>query len=176
MTKKAFFGVGLLAMAIGIYSFSTFKPSAAESKEADKVAEGITWYSWDEGIALMEKQPKKMFIDVYTDWCGYCKKMDRETFQDAKVIQYMNDNFYAVKFNAEQKETINYKGHTLEFVAGGRRGVHQLAYSLLEGRLGYPSFVYLDEAQNRISISPGYKTPDMMLEELEYIVQEKYKE
>ncbi|HMQ46760.1 MAG TPA: DUF255 domain-containing protein [Saprospiraceae bacterium] len=176
MTKKAFFGIGLLALAIGIYSFTTLKPSAAESKEAEKIAESITWYSWDQGIALMEKQPKKMFIDVYTDWCGYCKKMDRETFQDPKVIKYMNDNFYAVKFDAEQKEDIEYKGHKLSYVAGGRRGVHQLAYSLLEGRLGYPSFVYLDEAQNRISISPGYKTPEMMLEELEYIAQEKYKE
>ena len=126
-------------------------------------------------MAQMEKQPKKIFIDVYTDWCGWCKRMDATTFQDPKVAAYLNENFYPVKFNAEQKGDIEYKGYTLKFREAGRRGVHELAYSLLDGRLGYPAFVYLDENQDRITISPGYKAADAMLKELKYIGGEHYK-
>lgn len=138
--------------------------------------ETIKWYSWEEAISLMEKEPKKIFIDVYTDWCGWCKRMDRSTFTEANVASYLNKNFYPVKFDAEQKKTINYNGHDLNYVASGRRGVHELAYALLDGRLSYPAFVYLDENQARITISPGYKTPDVLITELKFIGDNHYKE
>lgn len=131
----------------------------------------ITWLSWEEAQEEMKKEPKKVFVDVYTDWCGWCKKMDRETFTDPEVAKYMNEHFYAVKFNAEQKETLNYQGQELNFRPGGRRGVHELAVVLLNGRLGYPSFAYLDEDMNSLHVSPGYKTPPTMLEELQQISQ-----
>ena len=75
-------------------------------------------------------------------------------------------NIYAVKFNAEQKQDETYQGQTLSFRSGGRRGVHQLAVVLLNGRLGYPSFAYLDEQQNIVKVSPGYKEPEVLLTEL----------
>ena len=135
----------------------------------------IQWITWDEAIKANEKKPKKIFIDLYTDWCGWCKRMDATTFSDPQVADYINKNFYAVKFDAEQKEPITYRGHTMTFVAGGRRGYHELAYSLLDGKLGYPSMVYLDEQQNRITISPGYKQADAMMKELQYVAGEHYK-
>ena len=139
-------------------------------------AEGaIQWMTWDEAIQKSEKKPKKIFIDLYTDWCGWCKKMDASTFADPQVVEYINKNFYAVKFNAEQRENIVYKGYTMKFVENGRRGYHELAYSLLDGRLGYPSYVYLDEQQNRITISPGYKPVEPMMKELQYISGGHYK-
>ena len=136
----------------------------------------IKWYSWEEAIELSKENPKKIFIDVYTDWCGWCKRMDKTTFSDPEVSNYINANFYPVKFDAEQKEEILYKGHTLKYVGQGRRGYHELAYSLLDGRMGYPAFVYLDESQNRITISPGYKDQKMMIKELKFIGGELYKE
>jgi thioredoxin-related protein len=135
----------------------------------------VKWMSWEEAIKKNEQAPKKIFIDLYTDWCGWCKKMDSGTFSDAAVAAYINNNFYPVKFNAEQRADISYKGHTLKFVANGSRGYHELAYSLLDGRLGYPSMVYLDENQNRITISPGYKPEADMLRELRYVAEEHYK-
>ncbi len=147
------------------------RPAAASA--SPEVA--IQWMTWEEAIKKSEKAPRKIFIDLYTDWCGWCKKMDATTFADPKVADYINKHFYAVKFNAEQKENIVYKGHTLKYIANGARGVHELAYSLLDGRLGYPSYVYLDEQQARITISPGYKTVDAMMKELQYIAGEHYK-
>jgi thioredoxin-related protein len=136
----------------------------------------IKWYTWEEAHALSKDNPKKVFIDLYTDWCGWCKKMDASTFQEPDVIKYLNENFYPVKFNAEQKETIVFNGTEFTFIDQGRRGVHQLAYALLDGRLGYPAFVMLDESFARIMISPGFKQSPQLMKELEFAKEEKYKE
>jgi len=100
--------------------------------------------------------------------------MDKETFQDPAVIKFLNENFYAVKFNAEQKDDIVFNEKTFSFVKSGRRGVHQLAYALLDGRLGYPAFVTLDESFARIMISPGYKKSPQLMKELAFAKEEKY--
>jgi thioredoxin-related protein len=146
------------------------KSSAAANAEG-----AIQWMTWEEAIKKSDKNPKKIFVDVYTDWCGWCKKMDASTFADPKVAEFINKNFYPVKFNAEQPEDIVYKGNTLKFVAEGRRGYHQLASALLDGRMGYPSYVYLDEQQNRITISPGFKPVDVIMKELNYVAGNHYK-
>ena len=135
----------------------------------------IEWLSWEEAISRSQTTPKKIFIDVYTDWCGWCKRMDASTFTDPAVIQTMNEHFYAVKLDAEQREDIVFDGHTFRYIANaGRRGVHELAYSLLDGQMSYPSFVYLDEIKQRISISPGYKDAAMMGIELKFIGEEHF--
>lgn len=158
--------LAFLLGAIGLMS-TAFQTSDPTPETTDK---GIKWYTFEEAIALSEKTPKKIFIDVYTDWCGWCKRLDKTTFTDPAVISYLNENFYAVKFNAEQKEDIKYKGYTMKFKSdAGRRGAHELAIALLDGRMGYPATVYLDENQDRITISPGYKPADAMLMELKYI-------
>ena len=121
-------------------------------------------------MARHEKEPKKILVDVYTEWCGWCKKMDKTTFVDPAVVAYVRENFYAVKFDAEQKADVNYQGHTLKFNAStGRRGAHDLAVALLDGRLSFPSIVYLDENGQRISISPGFKTAAKYINELAFI-------
>lgn len=165
--KKLFFGGVILAIAAVTFAFILVPQNVSKTSAA--AADEIKWYTWDEALKLAEKNPKKIFIDVYTDWCGWCKRMDQTTFKDAAVVKFMNDNFYSVKFNAEQKEEIKYKDHTFKFFPSGARGVHELAYSLLDGQLGYPAYVYLDEKQNRITISPGYKPADKFLKEIKYI-------
>ena len=137
--------------------------------------ENVEWMSWEEAMTAAETSPKKIYIDVYTDWCGYCKKMDKTTFKDPTVVKYLNDNFYPVKFNAEQKGKINFNDTEFGYISGGGRGVHELAYALLNGRLGYPAFVILDEEFARILISPGFKGPDAVMMEMEFAKDEKYK-
>jgi thioredoxin-related protein len=129
----------------------------------------VKWVSIEEAIALQKKKPKKMFIDMYTDWCGWCKRMDATTFTDPTVAAFLNEHFYCVKFNAEQKNPVVFQGRTFNFVASGSRGYHELAAALLDGQLGYPSFVYLNEKLERITISPGYKQPAQILPELKYV-------
>lgn len=171
--KKVVIAGAVLAIGLLVYAFTI--PKAAVSAAAVDGDE-IKWYSWDEAVALSAKKPRKMFIDVYTDWCGWCKKMDASTFKDKDVVAYINKNFYPVKFDAEQKEDIKYKEHTLKYQpSAGRRGVHELAVALLDGRLSYPSYVYLDENQDRITISPGYKEAPAILKELQFIAGEYYK-
>ena len=167
--KKVLFGGGVLAIAAVLFAFT--RPSVAETSTQAEEATAITWLSWEEATEAMAEEPRMMFIDVYTEWCGWCKRMDANTFTDPAVIEYMNDNFYAVKFDAEGREDADFKGRTLVYRADvGRRGVHELAYVLLNGRLGYPSFVYLDQEQNSVKVSPGYKTPDVLLSEMQSIV------
>jgi thioredoxin-related protein len=137
---------------------------------------GIQWITWESAIALNQKAPKKIMVDVFTDWCGWCKKMDKGTFMDSAVVAYVNDQFYAVKLNAEQREDINFNTEVFKFIPSetGRGGVHSLAYALLDGKMGYPTMVYLNEKYERIMISPGYKeTPDM-LKELTFAAEEHY--
>lgn len=138
-------------------------------------AQEIKWMSWEEAAAANAKEPKKIFVDVYTDWCGWCKRMDATTFKDPAVVALMNEKFYAVKLNAEQKESIFWQDQEFKWVAGGRSGYHKLAYDLLEGRLSFPSFVMLDGSYSRIAISPGYKTGDSFIKELRFAAEEHYK-
>ncbi|MEL6968932.1 MAG: DUF255 domain-containing protein [Bacteroidota bacterium] len=164
--KKVVFGTTLLLALAGIFAFA----QPAVEVENTPVETKINWMTWEEAMTAMEHEPKKVFIDVYTDWCGWCKRMDANTFTDGEVIDYMNQNYYAVKFNAEGKEDEEFRGRTLTYRANaGRRGVHELAIVLLNGRLGYPSFAYLDEDQNIVKVSPGYKTPEVLLTELQTI-------
>jgi len=138
-------------------------------------AQDVKWYTWEEASELTKTSPKKVFVDVYTDWCGWCKRMDATTFKDPDIVKYLNDNFYPVKFNAEQKDQIDFGGKEFKFVAQGRRGFHQLAYALLDGRMGYPAFVLLDESFARIMISPGYKKVPQLKKELTFAKEEHYK-
>lgn len=155
-------------------SFFTFGESV--TTEATSAKEEIKWYTWEEAHELSKTAPKKVFVDLYTNWCGWCKKMDATTFKNPEVVKYLNQNFYPVKFNAEQKETIVFNDKEFEFVNAGRRGVHQLAYALLDGRLGYPAFVLLDESFARIMISPGFKREAQLMKELTFAKEERYKE
>ena len=129
-------------------------------------ADEIEWMDWTAAVKANEANPKKIFVSVYTDWCGWCKRMDASTFKDPNVQAYLNENFYAVKFNAEQKEDIVYDGNTFSFQRSGNRGYHELAAAMLDNRLSYPSIVYFNDKMERLMISPGYKDADALLTEL----------
>ena len=164
--KKGLFGLFLFAIAIVSMSFvyATYKKFPAEEK-VDKIA----WMTFEEAVEANKKAPKKMVIDMYTSWCGWCKVMDRETFTDPDVIEYINKHFYAVKFDAEQKEPIEFQGKTYEFVNAGRRGIHTLAYSLMQGKASYPSFVFLDENFKNLGVSKGFKKPEAFMVDLKKV-------
>ena len=141
-------------------------------------AQEVKWMSWQEAMAQSQTDdtPKKVFIDVYTDWCGWCKKMDKDTFQNPEVAQYMSDNFYMVKLDGEGKEPIEFRGTTYEYVPSGRRGYHELAAALLKGRLSYPTVVFMDEDLNVLSPVPGYQQPAPFLNIARYFGDNIYKE
>lgn len=140
-------------------------------------AQEINWLTWEEAVALTKNEgnTKKVFVDVYTDWCGWCKKMDKDTFQNPKVAAYMQANFHMVKMNAEGKEPIEYNGKTFKYVPSGKRGYHELAAALLQGRLSYPTVVFLDENLNMLSPVPGYQKVEPFLQIARYFGDDIYK-
>jgi thioredoxin-related protein len=141
-------------------------------------AQDIKWISWDEAVQLSQTdaKPKKIFIDVYTDWCGWCKKMDKDTFQHPEVSKYMQDNFYMVKLDAEGKDPIEYQGKTFKFVPSGRNGYHELAAALLQGKMSYPTVVFLDENRNMLSPVPGYQKVEPFMQIARYFGENIYKD
>lgn len=141
-------------------------------------AQEVAWLTWSEAaeLASTDKNPKKIFIDVYTDWCGWCKKMDKDTFQNAEVAAYMAENFYMVKLDGEGKEPIEFKGKTYKFVPQGRKGYHEFAATLMQGRLSYPTTIFLDEEMNMLSPVPGYQKPKPFLNIAKYFGDNIYKE
>lgn len=139
----------------------------------DHEGQGIRWMTWKEAMAASNKEPRKIFIDMYTDWCGWCKRMDATTFKDSVVIDFVNSHFYAVKLDAETMDTLEYKGKLYNFVPGYR--ANELAATLLNGRMSYPSSVFLDEQLYIISPVPGYMAPADFLPVLRYFGENHYK-
>lgn len=129
-----------------------FKGNAQEAENS----KAVKWFTFEEAFVLNQKEPRKIMVDVYTDWCGWCKVMDKKTFSNSVISEYLNEKYYPVKFNAEQKEDVILGQDTLRFVASGSRGYHQLAAALLNNKLSYPSVVFLDEESKIIHLQQGF--------------------
>jgi len=153
--------IALLFVLLGLYSFA----------QDDQ----INWVSFEEAVELNKKNPKKILIDIYTDWCGWCKRMDKDTYEKAEIIKIINEKYYAVKFNAEQREPIEFDGHTFKFVPSGRRGVHELAAGLTQNKLSYPTTVFMDEKMRIIQPLAGYMNAAKFLPILKFIGEDHFK-
>ncbi|QLE00141.1 DUF255 domain-containing protein [Galbibacter sp. BG1] len=142
------------------------------------MAQEIEWMSWTEAVekTQTDKNPKKIFVDVYTDWCGWCKKMDKDTFNNPEVAEYMKANFYMVKMDAESKEDVVYKNKTFKYVTQGRNGYHELAAALLQGKMSFPTVIFLNEKQEILSLVPGYQKPQGFLKIAKYFGDDIYKD
>jgi thioredoxin-related protein len=147
--------------------------------------ETINWISWEQ---MVEKRAndslkKKVFMDMYTGWCGWCKKMDASTFRDPNIVKYMNQNYYSIKFDAESRDTINFNNHQFtntdpKFIKSSpnsRGKTHWFAHSLLDGSLSYPSYVILDENLSRLMIYKGYKDTENLFGILLFFSTDQHK-
>jgi thioredoxin-related protein len=156
----------LIILGIALLSFTT-----AFSQDS---AEKVKWYTMEEAEKLYREEPKKWLIDVYTDWCSWCKVMDQKTFSHPVIAQFINENFYAVKLNAESKESITFNGTTFGYQEQGGTAYQELAIGLLQGKMSFPSIAYLNEKLQLLGAVPGYKTPEEMEPLLNYILEDKY--
>jgi thioredoxin-related protein len=122
----------------------------------------INWMTIEEVTEALKEEPRKVMMDVYTKWCGPCKMMMANTFTNKNLIEYVNKNYYCVKFDAESPDPTMYKGTVYGNPnynpnSKGRNGVHELSIALKVS--AYPTIVYFDEDLNVIAPISGYKQP-----------------
>jgi thioredoxin-related protein len=116
----------------------------------------IKWYTFEEAEVLMKQQPKIILIDLYTNWCTWCKKMDKDIYQNPYVIDYINQHYYPIKFNAEHKKNVIFNGKTYTPFKKGGRTVNEMALYLTQGQLSYPSTIILEDGLNMPFVYGGY--------------------
>ncbi len=138
-------------------------------------AQKIHWLSFEKAIEMSTKNPKPILIDVYTDWCGWCKKLDKNTYANPVIASYVNKHFYAVKLDGEGKKDITFNGHTFKFQQQGRSKFHELAAALMEGKLSYPTTIFMNKNQKIIQKIPGYLSKERMEKILAFFNNETYK-
>ena len=133
----------------------------------------IHWMNWDELQVAMKKEPRKVWVDVYTDWCGWCKRMDATTYKNPGVVKYLNTKFYAVKFNAEKDDNIMFIGKMYKIE--GQTKTNQLAVELMNSQLSYPTSIFMDEHYQTRQAIPGFHPVGEMEIILTYLGEDLYK-
>lgn len=139
-------------------------------------AQEVQWMSFEEAIEAQKKVKKKIFVDLYTDWCGWCKRMDKTTMTDPFIVDYLNAEFYPVKFNAEQKADITFKGKVFTLKKRkGKRDYHELAAHISRNQLSYPTFIFLNEEAEVIQPIKGYQDANTFKTIMTYIGEDHFK-
>lgn len=144
----------------------------------------INWVEMNEVEALMKKEPKKVLVDVYTSWCGPCKMMNKTTFSDPDVVKYINEHYYAIKFDAEGEETITFQGKEFRnenfdpAKTRGRNSTHDLTRAIapVNGRIAYPTIVYMNEEFQILSPVQGFQKPEQIMPILSYFGEDIYQQ
>jgi len=132
-----------------LFCLTTIKYSVAQNK--------INWLSFEQMEVLQKKEKRPVIIDVYTDWCGWCKRLDATTYADPNIIGYISRNFYAIKFNAESRDSILFQGKTYRNRnPNATRSTHDLATVLMGEKLSYPTTIYLNNESQPTLVVPGY--------------------
>ena len=120
---------------------------------------GVRWRSWNEGLREAAASNRPVLVDVYTDWCGWCRRMDRDVYARKDVEAYLSKRFVPIKLNAESRTSASYQGkaQTLRSIA------------LRFGVSGYPTSVFLRPDGQHLGNMDGYIPADRFLLILRYI-------
>ena len=160
MQKVTFFS-GFTVLLFIIIAFSPVKK------------EKVQWITVSELQVAYGKNPKPVLVDIYTSWCGWCKVMDKETYSNEKVATYINEHYYAVKLNAEQKESVEWDGKKFEY--NKQNKVNDLAVYLCSGQMSFPTTVFLTDLNAQPATLSGYLKAKEIEPPLKYFGEGAYK-
>ena len=135
--------------------------------------ESIEWLTVQQAQDSLKVQPRVIIMDIYTDWCYWCKVMERNTYTSKELSAYIKERFYSVKFNAESKGKVDWKGQSYAYNATYQ--VNELALSLTHGQLSFPTTVIITPDNNPPQFIPGYLKPAEMEPILKYFGDGVYK-
>jgi uncharacterized protein YyaL (SSP411 family) len=156
--------IGFFIGSILILGFAFFRQAEGEK---------VNWLTVAEMQAAYSKNPKPILVDVYTSWCGWCKVMDKETYSNGKVAAYINEKYYAVKFDAEGQAPVEWNGVRYEYDAQNK--INGLAGFLLYGQFSYPTTVFLSSLNAKPAPLAGYLKPKEIESPLKFFGDGIYK-
>lgn len=122
--------------------------------------EEVKWITVSELNEQYSKNPKPILWDIYTSWCGWCKEMDRTTYTNQKLVKYINEHYYAVKFDAESSKPVTFNNKQYGYDARNRS--NELAIFLLFGQMQFPTTVFQSTIDAQPAPLPGYYTAKQM--------------
>ncbi len=131
----------------------------------------IKWLSFEQMEEAYQQKPKPILVDLYTDWCGWCKQMDKVTYGNKYVTAYINEHYYAVKYNAESKKEIRFNAQTYRYNTNYK--VNDLAVYLSFGELSYPNSIFLSSPDAKPAPLPGFLTVKEFEAPVRYFVERK---
>ena len=133
----------------------------------------INWLSVADLQTAYAKSPRPILIDVYTHWCGWCKVMDKDTYSNDKVADYINQNYYAVRFDAESRETVNWLGRQFSYNPSYK--VNEFSLFITNGQESYPTTVLLADINAQPAPLSGYLKPSELEGPLRFFGDGAYK-
>jgi thioredoxin-related protein len=158
--------VGKYALIFFLFSFSTTKVTPTYHAK-------LEWLNMDELGLKLKENPKPVLIDLYTNWCSWCKEMDNETYRNPEVVSYINDHFYPVKLDAESKDVVQWKARTFKFNPG--YNLNEFALYVTSGDPGFPTTVIIPDQKSEPQAVPGFLNPNELEPVLKYFGEGAYK-
>ena len=154
------------------YSALFFLFISISSFQQKNAKEKMNWISLEEAELKMKTEPRPILVDLYTDWCGWCKVMDRKTYTSQDLIKYLNTNFYTVKLNAETKAEVKWKGKIYKFNPSYK--TNDIAIALTNGQLSYPTTVIIPTLNDDPQPIAGMLEVNEMEMVTKYFAEKKY--